>query len=133
VILALYHIVPGWSLLLLPVWIVMLLLSATGIGLVVTSLMVSYRDVQYVMTLALQILMYATPIVYPASRIPAHIRFWFQLNPLYSLFEAIRWSLIGDGTLDLPRLAYSAAASVVILLIGVLSFKKMEQKFADVI
>lgn len=133
VLMAGYGIVPGVGLLLLPVWIFLLLLSATGIGLFCTSLMVSYRDVGYVLPVALQILLYATPIVYPLSLVPAKLRIWVDLNPLSSILEAIRWSVFSRGTLDPAHLLYAAVVSVAVLLFGVFSFKRMEQKFADVI
>lgn len=133
VLMVMNGIVPGWGLLLLPVWIVLLLLSATGIGLICTSLMVSYRDVAYMLPFALQILLYATPIVYPLSAVPEKLRIWSGINPLSSVFEAIRWSLFGRGTLDPLQLGYAAVASVAVLLFGVFSFKRMEEKFADVI
>jgi len=133
VLLAINHIVPGMGVLLLPVWILLLLVAATGIGLVATSLMVTYRDVGYVLPVALQLLFFASPIAYGVSQVPERLRFYFNLNPLSAVFEAIRWSVFGIGTLDPVRLAYAGAASVALLLIGVLSFKRMEQKFADVI
>jgi lipopolysaccharide transport system permease protein len=133
VLMIIYHVTPSWGVVLLPVWLTMLLFAATGIGLVATSLMVSYRDVQYVMPVALQILLYASPIAYSVSKVPEKYRFYFSLNPLASIFEAIRWSVFGMGTLDVTRLCYGGVASVIILLAGVYSFKQMEQKFADVI
>jgi lipopolysaccharide transport system permease protein len=133
VLLVMYHLPAEWGLLMLPFWIALLLIAATGAGLVATSLMVSYRDVGYVLPVALQILFYATPIAYPISNVPERLRFWFNLNPLSEIFEAIRWSVFGTGALDWARLGYAAAGAVAMLLIGVYSFKRMEQKFADVI
>jgi len=123
----------GSGLLLMPVWILLLLCYAIGIGLVATSLMVSYRDVGYMLPLALQILLYACPIVYTVTNVPAKILFWYNLNPLSPIFEAITWSIFGIGALSADRLAYAAVAAVVVLLGGVYAFKRMEKKFADVI
>lgn len=133
VLLVVYHVAPGWGILLMPLWIGLLLMLATGVGLFATSLMVSYRDVGYVLPVALQILLYASPIAYALSAVPAHLRFWFSLNPLSPIFEAIRWSVFGQGALDLPLLAYSAAGSALVLVAGIFSFKRMERKFADII
>jgi lipopolysaccharide transport system permease protein len=124
---------PGSGLLLLPIWIVLLLCFAIGIGLVTTSLMVSYRDVGYMLPLALQILFYACPIVYQVSKVPTKALFWYNINPLSSIFEAITWSIFGIEALEWARLAYAAVAAVVVLLGGVYAFKRMEKKFADVI
>jgi lipopolysaccharide transport system permease protein len=124
---------PGSGLLLLPIWIVLLLCFAIGIGLVTTSLMVSYRDVGYMLPLALQILFYACPIVYQVTKVPAKVVFWYNLNPLSSIFEAITWSIFGIESLEWARLAYAAVAAAAVLTGGVYAFKRMEKKFADVI
>jgi len=133
VLLFLYHLPLQWGLLALPVWIALLLVFATGFGLVATSLMVSYRDVGYVLPVALQILFYATPIIYPIANVPQKLQFWFNLNPLSEVFEAIRWSVFGSGAVDWVRMGYAIAGAVVTLFIGIYSFKHMEKKFADVI
>jgi len=133
VLMAIYGLVPGWGLLLLPVWLAILLMLATGVGLYASSLMVSYRDVGYVLPVAVQILLYASPIAYSVSEVPEHLRQWFDLNPLSSLFVAIRWSVFGSGSIDFVQLSYSAGIAVTVLLVGLFAFKRMERKFADVI
>ena len=133
VLLAINHIVPTVAMLLLPVWIVLLLMYAIGAGLVVTSLMVSYRDVGYMLPLAMQILLYACPIIYPASKIPAKAVFWYHLNPLASIFEGFSWSVFAQGAPNFERLVFSAAFGVLVLFVGAFSFKRMEKRFADVI
>ena len=133
VLLCLEHLTPGWGLLLLPVWTAMLLAFATGIGLWTTSLMVSYRDVGYVVPVALQILLYASPIAYAMSAVPEPLRVWYRLNPLVPVLEAFRWSLLGRGSLDVPALGWAAGLIAVVFAFGLFSFKRMERKFADVI
>ena len=133
VLMVVYGVVPGMGLLLLPVWIVVLLLLAMGIGLCMASLMVTYRDVAYVLPVALQIVFYASPAAYAASAVPPALRFWYDLNPLAALFDAMRWSLLGRGAMNWPMLGYSVAASLVVTAIGLFSFKRMERRFADII
>ena len=133
VLMALEHLTPGWGLLLLPVWMAMLLALATGVGLWTTSLMVSYRDVGYVVPVALQILLYASPIAYAMSAVPEPLRVWYRLNPLVPVLEAFRWSLLGRGSLDVPSLGWAAGLIAVVFGLGLFSFKRMERKFADVI
>ncbi len=133
VLMFLYGIVPGWGLLLLPGLIAMLLLFATGIGLCSASLTVSYRDVAYILPVALQILLYASPVAYAVSAVPEHLRFWYQWNPLSGLLEAFRFSILGRGSLDWTLLAYAAGASALVMALGVFSFKRMERRFADII
>jgi lipopolysaccharide transport system permease protein len=94
---------------------------------------VSYRDVAYVLPVALQILLYASPVAYAVSAVPEHLRFWYGLNPLAGLLDALRWSVLGRGTVDWPMLGYAAGASVVVMTIGLFSFKRMERRFADII
>jgi lipopolysaccharide transport system permease protein len=132
-VMVMYHVVPSFGLLLLPLWICLLLFYSIGIGLVVTSLMVSYRDVAYMMPLALQILYYACPIIYPASKVPVKALAYYNLNPLSAVFESITWSVFSSGSLNWFRISCSAAVGIVVLLSGVVAFKNMERKFADVI
>ena len=95
VLLVVYHVTPGWGLLLLPVWLALLLLLAVGLGLVTAALTVTYRDVQFILPVLMQFALYATPIAYALSAAPARLRFFFELNPLAVLIGAFRWSLLG--------------------------------------
>ena len=133
VLMGIYGVTPGWELALLPALIALVLFLATGIGLCMASLMVSYRDVAYVLPVALQILLYACPIAYSVASVPAHLRIWYELNPLVAVFVAMRWSLLGSGVMDWTMLGYAAGASLAVMLLGLFSFKRMERKFADVI
>jgi lipopolysaccharide transport system permease protein len=133
VLMVIYGVAPGLGLLLAPALIVVLLLFATGIGLCAASLTVSYRDVAYVLPVALQILLYASPVAYAVSAVPVHLRVWYQLNPLSGLLEAMRFAILGRGSLDWSLLGYAAVASVIVMAIGVFSFKRMERRFADII
>ena len=87
----------------------------------------------YVLPVALQMLFYASPVVYAVSVVPEHVRAWYQLNPLASLLEAMRLALLGRGSLDWTLLGGAAAASLVVMAIGLFSFKRMERRFADII
>jgi len=133
VLMVIYHVVPGVGILLLPVWLALILLLSVGVGLYTSALTVTYRDVQYVLPVLTQFLLYASPIAYAVSAVPPHLRFVYFLNPLSGLLEAFRWSLLGTGHLDLAQVGYSAGVTVLVFLGGAFSFKKMERKFADVI
>lgn len=132
-----YHIVPSWSLLLLPVWLLLLLLLAMGVGLVAAAANVQYRDVGYVLPVVIQFLQYASPVAYATSVVHklGHWSFLYFLNPLASLLEAFRWSLFGLGhnAVHWPFLVYSSVLSVFVFVAGAFQFKKMEKRFADVI
>ena len=124
---------PGWGLLLLPVWLALLLLLSLGIGLMTSAMMVTYRDVQYVLPVLTQFLMYASPVAYALSAVPTNLRTLYHLNPLAILLEGFRWSLLGVGNLDASALLYAVVVSVGVFIWGAFAFKKMERKFADVI
>jgi len=133
VLLVTYRILPGWGLLLLPVWMALIVALAVGVGLISSALSVSYRDVQYILPVALQILLYASPIAYGVSAVPQRWRNIYFANPLSGLLEAFRWSLLDRGQPSPASIAYAAAATVGLLLLGAFSFKRMERRFADVI
>lgn len=133
VAMACYHVAPTAATLLLPAWALLLLLLSLGMGLVATSLSVSYRDVQYILPVFLQILLYASPIAYSLAAVPARLRTVYNLNPLSAPLEAFRASLLGTPMPGWGSLAYSAAVSILLFLAGVYAFKRMERKFADVI
>ena len=133
VILAINHVVPGAGLLLLPLWMALLLLLATGIGLCAASLMVSYRDVAYILPVATQFLLYASPVAYAVSAVPSRLRATYLMNPISSLLEAFRWSLLNRGGIHPGIVGYAAAVSVAAFIFGAFAFRRMERKFADVI
>jgi lipopolysaccharide transport system permease protein len=133
VIMAAYKIAPGWRLAMFPVGVVALTGMALGLGMIAGSLAVRFRDVQYIVPLAMQLLMYASPVGYSASAVPAFVKPFYDLNPLVAPIEAIRWSLIGVGHVSAGGLAYSFAWTVVLLVVGLIVFRVMERKFADVI
>jgi lipopolysaccharide transport system permease protein len=133
VLSVLYHVVPGPGVLLLPLWLALLIMLAVGIGTYSAALMVPYRDLQYVIPILLQFLLYASPVAYSVAAVPARLRTYFFFNPLSSLLEAFRWSLLGTGHLDGIAIAWSVASSIAVFMLAAFAFRKMERTFADVI
>jgi lipopolysaccharide transport system permease protein len=133
VLLAATSTTPGWGLALLPVWLLLVLILSTGIGLLTASLAVKYRDITYVLPVLVQFLLYASPVAYALSAVPHSLRPYFVANPLTGLLEAYRWSLLGTGSLHLGYVLYSAAFAVAALALGCAAFARMERGFADVI
>jgi lipopolysaccharide transport system permease protein len=125
-----YGIVPGPGLLLMPVILVLLIMLAVGLGLFTSALMVNYRDLQYVIPVLLQFLLYISPVGYSIPRRFAAVAL---LNPLAPLLEAFRWSLLGQGVVHWNYFGYSVAAAAVIFVWGAIVFKWMEKGFADII
>ncbi len=94
ILLVIAGVAPGVALLTLPLWIVLLLAIACGLGLMAASLMVSYRDVGYVLPVIVQVLLYASPVAYSVSALPHEVRGWYQANPMSGALEGIRWALL---------------------------------------
>jgi lipopolysaccharide transport system permease protein len=129
-----YRVVPTPAILLSPVFIVLLLMLSAGIGLWSAALTVSYRDVQYLLPVFLNLLMYASPVAYSVRNQSAQIQFIYNLNPLAPILEGLRWSLLGATHPPSPGSAvYATAFSIALLVVGAFVFKRMERKFADVI
>jgi len=133
VIWPLAGIAPGWSLITLPVWLGGVLLLASGIGLFAAALMVPYRDVQYVLPVATQLLLFISPVGYALARIPDSARFLYELNPLTGLLEGFRWALLDIGRLNTFATVWAFGCSVAFFAVGSLAFAHMERRFADVI
>src|SRR6185436_5205621 len=100
VLMACYHTAPTIRIVLVPVWLLLTLLLALGFGLFASALTVTYRDVQYVLPVLVQFLMYASPVAYSVSAVPAKLHLFYTLNPLSGIMEGFRWSLLGKGHLN---------------------------------
>ncbi len=131
--LACYGVWPGWGAVLLPVWLAILLTLALGVGLFAASLMVRYRDVGHIIPVVLQLGLFISPVAWSTLIVPPKYRWVFLVNPLSGLLDAFRWSLLGEGTLSLPALAYSLVVATAAFWIGASIFKQRERSFADVI
>ena len=127
-----YGITPALSTLWLLPLTLLTAIAATGVGMWLASLNVKYRDVQHAVPFLIQIWMYATPVVYPASLVPAKWRTVFALNPLTGIVEAYRASVLGRP-IDWSTLGVSAAASLGLLVAGTIAFRRMERHFADIV
>ena len=128
-----YGIHPGPSIVLFPVFLLLAVCTALAVGLWMSALNVQYRDVKYTITFLTQFWMFATPVVYPASIVPAKWRMWYGLNPMAGVVNGFRYALLGKAASPGPMIWVSAAAVAVLLLGGLLYFRKMESTFADVV
>ena len=124
----------GWSLFLIPILLVMMAGLGLGLGIIISSLTTKYRDLTVLIGFAVQLLMYATPIVYPLSFLKGFsYAKWIQWNPLTPIVEAFRYSLFGKGSFNAVTLLYSGGVIVVILFAGLLIFSKVERTFMDTV
>jgi lipopolysaccharide transport system permease protein len=133
VLLALYHVAPTRALLTLPFWLLLLGAGAFGVGLVAAALTVKYRDVQYVLPVMVQLLLYASPVAYAASRVPARWHTLYYMNPLVAVIEGLRWSMLGTDPPTAGGVAWSALVAALAITAGIVVFRRMERGFADVI
>jgi lipopolysaccharide transport system permease protein len=130
--LAWYHVTPSAAVVWLPLLIVLAAATAFAVSLWLSTLMVVYRDVRYVMPFFMQFWMFATPVAYPASLVPEKWRVLYGLNPMTGVVEGFRWALVG-GPPPGPLVFVSAAAVTVLLVTGLFFFRRLEGTFADVI
>jgi lipopolysaccharide transport system permease protein len=104
-----------------------------GMGIILSSLTTKYRDLTFLLTFAIQLTMYATPIIYPMSILSENARYWMWWNPISHVIEAFKYGLLGSGTLTLSGLAYTTVFTVVVLLLGIVIFNRTEQTFMDTV
>ncbi len=132
VFMPIYDVAPTVAVLTLPVWLVILIATALGIGLWLGTMNVTYRDINQAIALLIQLWMFASPVAYPSSSVPVRWRPIYFLNPMAGVVEGFRWSLIG---LPWPGsfVFISLASSLLILVTGIAYFEHVERRFADVI
>ena len=123
----------GAPIVLLPVWALLVCLLGAGLALVTSALTVWYRDLLYVVQLAMQVLMFASPLAYSLDNVPHRFRLLVAVNPLAPLLEGFRWSLLGTSPVAAGALAYAVAAALVLFFGGLGLFRVLERRFADVI
>ncbi|MCZ7592838.1 MAG: ABC transporter permease [Kiritimatiellae bacterium] len=104
-----------------------------GTGLLLTSLTVKYRDIQFFLPIFAQLWMYASPIVYPASMVPEGWRWVILYNPMSWAVEATRWALVGKGSFDLSQVAISVTIGVIIFWAGLVLFNRVQRTFVDTV
>lgn len=123
---------PTMSAFALPVLVLMMMLTAAGLGMWLTALAVQYRDVKYGMNFVVQLLMYFAPVVYPASLIPDRYRLLYALNPMVGVIEGFRSALLGTNPMPWDLLSVGSVTTILIVTSGALFFRRMERTFADV-
>jgi lipopolysaccharide transport system permease protein len=117
----------------LPLYILLMALLGLGMGILFSSLTTKYKDLSFLLTFGIQLLMYATPIIYPLSYTSGVLHEVLQWNPLTSIVENLRFSLYGIGAFDGMGLLYTASFTAVILFGGVIVFNRVEQSFMDTV
>jgi len=135
-----YHYVPGWNLVLLPVFLLQSTMISMGGGIYIAALNVKYRDFKFLVPFIIQFGLYISPVfyssnyIYQSTRIPEAVKFIYSLNPLVGVIDGFRWSILG-GKIDvyMPGFIISIILSILFLILGISYFRKVEKSFADVI
>lgn len=127
-------ITPNWLWIALsPILVAMMAGLGLGFGIIISSLTTKYRDLRFLVQFGVQLLMYATPVIYPVSAIPQRFQWIIQANPMTPIVEAFRFAFLGAGTVNLGHLLYSFGFMLVVVFVGAVIFNRVEQTFMDTV
>ncbi len=124
---------PNLWVLATPILLLLMASLALGLGMTFSSLTSKYKDLTFLLSFGIQLLMYATPIIYPTSLLSPGLKQIMSLNPLTGIFECFRYAYLGSGNFEPLMLAYSLIIIFIILLIGTFIFNKVEKSFVDTV
>lgn len=124
---------PTVWIILLPILVVQMGMLGLGFGIIISSLTTKYRDLAVLVGFGVQLWMYATPVVYPISILPDKYKILMMLNPMAPIIETFRFALLGSGKVDIPSLLISALITIIVLVIGVVLFSRVEKTFMDTV
>jgi lipopolysaccharide transport system permease protein len=125
---------PNWLWITLsPILILMMAGLGLGFGIIISSLTTKYRDLRFLVTFGVQLLMYATPVIYPVSSIPERFQWIILANPMTPIVEAFRYTFLGAGTVDIYHLLYSFGFMIAVVFLGSVIFNRVEQTFMDTV
>jgi len=131
--MAWYGFAPTWGILALPLFLLLILITALSASLWLSALNTRYRDISYVIPFLTQVWMYASPVVYPVSIVPERWRLLYSLNPMTGVIEGFRWALLGRKSPDFIIMALSTTVVLLIFFAGLVYFKRTERTFADIL
>jgi lipopolysaccharide transport system permease protein len=126
-------ITPNLYIILVPVIVLMMGMLALGFGMIISALTTKYRDLIYLLTFGIQLLMFATPVIYSLETVPPRFRWLILANPMSSIVETFRYAFLGTGMFNWNYLIYSFITSLVIIFIGTIVFNKVERSFTDTV
>tara|TARA_Y100000588_G_scaffold89019_1_gene95428 strand:- start:55153 stop:56013 length:861 start_codon:yes stop_codon:yes gene_type:complete len=127
-----FKTIPSIWALILPVVTIIMILSATGAGMWLTALAIQYRDIKYGISFAVQLLMFTSPVVYPASLVPDEYRLVYAINPMVGVIESFRSALLTTNPMPWDLLGMSILVATILFISGLVYFRRTERIFADV-
>ena len=132
IMMAAYHVAPSWPMLLLPLYLLGTIVSAAGAGILFAALIVTYRDVRYIMTFVMQLWLFGTPVLYSLDIIPAKWHALYALNPMVGMIAGFRACVLG-GPVPAQVILISSVSAVLMFVAGIRYFLQVERRFADVV
>jgi lipopolysaccharide transport system permease protein len=133
ILMVFYGLYPGSAIVVLPFLILLMVITAIGVGSFLAALNARYRDVRYALPFLIQLWLFASPVVYPASLLPGQYRLLYALNPMAGIIEGFRAALVGTLPFPTEMLALSSLAGIVLCAAGIYYFKQTERHFADIL
>ena len=118
---------------LFPVFVLLMGMQGLGLGMLVTAMTIKYRDLAYLLTFGIQLMVYTTTVIYPLSSLSGRSYLFVSLNPVTYIIEGIRYSLLGTGILTTNSFIYSLLVTFIIFALGLFTFNKVEKSFVDTI
>jgi lipopolysaccharide transport system permease protein len=132
ILMACYRVAPSFNIVFLPMLLVMMMLTSAGIGMFLAALAIKYRDVRHAISVVVQILMYAAPVVWPVSKIPQGLRLWYGLYPMAGVIEGFRAALLNTGPMPWALIGMGSITATFSFVFGALYFRRTERFFVDV-
>jgi len=124
---------PNMAILLTPILIIIMGGLGLGFGMIISAMTTKYRDLSFLLTFGIQLLMYATPVIYPLSSISGKYKWLIMANPMSSVIETFRYAFLGSGLFNWSGLSYSAGFMIIIMALGTIIFNKVEKSFMDTV
>jgi lipopolysaccharide transport system permease protein len=139
IIMLIYFAIQGanihltWAIAIFPLLILLMAMLGLGLGLIITAMTTKYKDLTFLVSFGVQLLMYGTTVIYPLSAAPVKYKYLIELNPMTFIIEAFRYAFLGKGEFSLNGLVYSSVVTIVMFIAGIIIFNKTEKSFVDTI
>jgi len=124
---------PNYLVILTPVLVLLMGLLALGLGMIISAMTTKYKDLIFLLTFGIQLLMFATPVIYPVSSISPEYQWIIMANPMSAIVETFRYAFLGSGTFSWMNLGYSALVTTGMLFLGTVVFNRVEKSFTDTV
>jgi len=124
---------PTYAIFFFPLLVLLMAFLGLGMGLIITAVTTKYKDLTFLITFGVQLLMYATTVIYPLSAAPLQYKKYIELNPMTGIIEAFRFAFLGKGEFTLWSIGYSTIFTFVVLFLGIIIFNRTEKNFVDTI